>query len=222
MHIVQKANRAVEMLELKGLEVFAFHGLQPLAALKVSAGLTQPLQRQRKAGALRIELKPALGAELMNQIRQSLFVPESVKDQSRPPAAGFKAINLRLPRGRKRLHRPGEARQILDQGIDLTGFLQPVQPAQGADDALADGFAVSKRFYNLKVVPRAIFGAAFLGTYKHGHFINCLLQRAFYIFRPEEKGERDITLQVIAEKPKKRAGPSIQDLFRSPRQQTEF
>jgi hypothetical protein len=75
---------------------------------------------------------------------------------------GLAAFHLRLPGGCQRLHRLGEARQVLDQGIDLAGFLEQVQSAQGADHTLADGLAVTKRFYNLQVVPRAVLGAAFL------------------------------------------------------------
>ena len=98
----------------------------------------------------------------MKKFGQRLLVPEPVKDQTRPPAAGRAAFHLRLPRGRKRLHRLREARQVLDQGVDLAGFLEQVQPAQGADDALADGLAVTKRFYNLQVVPGAVLEPLFL------------------------------------------------------------
>jgi len=51
---------------------------------------------------------------------------------------------LRLAARRKRLHRLGETRQVLNQRIDLAGLLKQIQPAQGADDALADGFSVPK------------------------------------------------------------------------------
>ena len=58
---MQEADGAVQMLKLQGLEALAFNRLQPLAALQIAAGLTQPLQRQGESGPLHIKLEPSLG-----------------------------------------------------------------------------------------------------------------------------------------------------------------
>ena len=119
-HPGQKRRAPVEVLQGQALEPLCFHRLNPVRAGQIGTGRAQPLQRQGKSSPFQIELELTVLGQLPEQVGEPLPVPRAPKDQGRAPLLSRAGGQSRLPDG---LHHPEfltEARQTLQQAIQVS------------------------------------------------------------------------------------------------------
>jgi len=84
-HTGEEADRAIQMLQLQTSEAGALDGRQPRGTLQIASGRAQPLESQREACSLDVELEAALAAEAAKQLGEPLLLPEPLEDEGGAP-----------------------------------------------------------------------------------------------------------------------------------------
>jgi hypothetical protein len=99
-NLMQKPGRAVQMLQFQELRSCAFQGPEPMAALQITAGLTEALQRQRKNRPLQGKMKLSPPGQTYKDLRHLLLFPKPAEDQRWPPNLGLAVRNPGISGGR--------------------------------------------------------------------------------------------------------------------------
>ena len=99
----------------------------------------------RKIGPLDVELEAASLQELLDDPLAAGLLPEPLEDEGRSDAAGGDGRELSLGVSREEQDGLGQAGPRGQQGVELSGLLELIEPPQGGDDPLS-GRPSSQRF----------------------------------------------------------------------------
>jgi hypothetical protein len=148
----QPRQRAVELVQRQVVEPGRLDRLCPGGALQVRARGAEPLQGQGEGHALAIEAEPAARGAAVEDRGQALLFPQPAKDQGRAPALGLPSDEARVLGRLDHLEAGAEARQGLEQLVELAGGHQQVAATQARHQLLAHPRAVAHRAHDLQVL----------------------------------------------------------------------
>jgi hypothetical protein len=152
------------MRELEGIAPVALVVRPPLVGGPVAAGGEQAVQDGQEDGSLDVELEAASLQELLDDPLTSRLLPEPLEDQSGSDAAGGDGRELSLGVRREEEDGLGEAGPRDQQGIELAGLLEVIEPPQGGEDPLAGPSVLPAVLDDLEIGA----WAGGLGTEEHG------------------------------------------------------
>jgi hypothetical protein len=148
----QPWQRAVEVLQGQVVEALRLDRRCPGGTLQIRARGAQPLQGEREGHPLGVEAEPAAFGMAVEDLGQTLLLPQPAKDQRRTPAPG-PAGDQPLVLGRVDDLEPGaEAGQRLDQLVELAGGDEQIAAAEAGHQLLAHSRAVAHRAHDLQVL----------------------------------------------------------------------
>ena len=139
------------MVQLEGVAVLDLVVLLPLVGSPVTAGLEEAVEDGEEDGPLDVELEAARPQELLDNPPAAGLLPEQLEAEGRADAAVVDDRASALGMSGEDEDRPGESRPRSEQGIELAGLLELVEPAQGGDDALPGASALPAVLDDLEI-----------------------------------------------------------------------
>src|SRR5664279_239984 len=154
---------AVEVVELEFVASFDRVVRLPLVGGAVAAGGEEAMEHGEEDGALDVELIAASLEKLRDHPLTPGLAPEPLENEGRPDAACGDDRDLSLGERREEPDRLGETRARDQEGVELPGLLELIEPPQRGDDALPWSSILPAVLDDLEVGPCA----GRLGAEKH-------------------------------------------------------
>jgi len=136
----------------------------PLVGGPVAAGGEEAVQDGEEDRPLDVELEAAAVEQSLDDLPATGLLPEPLEDEGRPDASGGDGGELPPGVGGEEQDGVGQAGARGEQGIELAGLLELVEPSEGGEDPLAGSPALPAVLDDLKVGA----GAGGLGSEEHG------------------------------------------------------
>src|SRR6185437_13099886 len=165
--LTEPGHGPVQVVQLQGLTPGDLVVGPPLVGGPVAARSEEAVQDGEEDRPLDVELEAAAIQQSLDDLPATGLSPEPLEDEGRPDASGGDGGQSPLGMGREQEDRVGQAGARGEQGVELTGLLELVKPAEGGDDPLAGSSALPAVLDDLEVGA----GAGGLGAEEHGTLV---------------------------------------------------
>ena len=125
------------------------------------------MQDGEEDGPLDVELEAASLQQLLDHPLAAGLLPEPLEDEGRPDVPGGDGGELSFGVSRQHEDGLGQARARDQEGIELAGLLELVEPPQGGDDVLSGSTVFPAVLDDLEVGA----WAGLLGAEEHGALV---------------------------------------------------
>ena len=123
----------------------------PAVGGAIAAGGAQAMQDGKEDSAFDGELEAAVGQEFAEDVAAAGVMPEALEDERRSEAAGVDDGNLAVVVSGEQEDLFSEACAGGEQGVELSGLLEVVEAAEGAENALPGAAAIPEVLDELEV-----------------------------------------------------------------------
>ena len=134
--LAQPSHGAVEVVQLQPFGSGDGVTFPPDFGGAVTAGSEQPVQHRQEDRPLHVEAELALGQQPAENLRQPQLLPQALKHQRRTDPHLPRRRNAPLTMRAEHRRMLGKAGAGGQQGVELAGLSQHIEPPQGGDDVL--------------------------------------------------------------------------------------
>src|SRR5262245_37654258 len=166
--LAEPAHGPVQVVQMQALAALDLVVRLPFVGGPVAARGEQAMEHREEDGPLDIELEAAAVEQPLDDLSAAGLLPEPLEDQGRSDAAGGDGRELSFGVGRDQEDGPGEAGARGQEGIELAGLLEVVEPPEGGDDPLPGSAFLPAVLDDLEVGA----GAGGLGSEEHGALVS--------------------------------------------------
>src|SRR6185437_3109001 len=165
--LTEPGHGPVQVVQLQGLTPGDLVVGPPLVGGPVAAGGEEAVQHGQEDRPLDVALEAAAVEQSLDDPPAAGLSPEPLEDEGRPDASGSDGGQSPLGMGREQEDGVGQAGARGEQGIELAGLLELVEPSEGCEDPLAWSSALPAVLDDLEV--GAWSGG--LGAEEHGALV---------------------------------------------------